>query len=421
MTDNLFAFDKSNRRIDANGMMHVENCNISKATVNKYYGREIPNYKALGLNPDGIYKLLRDPKELEKAAPTFANLPILSEHEPISSEKPRKDLTIGSIGTDVEFNSPYLVATVSFWDAEYIAAIETDTVRELSCAYRYVAVMNSGEYEGQKYDGVMTEIQGNHLALVEVGRAGSDVIVADRNPFIKQGITDMKMTKLGKALSVSISAAFPILAQDSLPPLVKDAEIKTLNKDALIKAVLALDGNIDAGTLGDIIEAIAGAGESPEAVEPEQPKVAEDDDVAAQVAALCGDKLDAETVQKLVALIAPAATDEFPEKDDKGGKEEEMKHAMDSLRKELRDAEKARRDVRGIVGDVEIEQAADVYKFALDHMTVDHEGVDDVVALRALFKVASTKPTQSASIKIAQDSAKGMTERFPAANRIKQI
>ena len=70
MRENILAFDKSNRRIDANGMLHVENCNISKATVNKYYGREIPNYKALGLNPEGIYKLLRDPKELEKAAPT---------------------------------------------------------------------------------------------------------------------------------------------------------------------------------------------------------------------------------------------------------------------------------------------------------------------------------------------------------------
>jgi hypothetical protein len=39
--------------------------------------------------------------------------------------------------------------------------------------------MQPGVYEGQHFDGIMTEIRGNHVALVRDGRAGGDVLVAD--------------------------------------------------------------------------------------------------------------------------------------------------------------------------------------------------------------------------------------------------
>jgi len=69
------AFDRASvRTYDRDGRLHVEISNISKAAVNPYTGREIPDYKALGLDPDKVYKLLRDPDELAKAAPTFNNI-----------------------------------------------------------------------------------------------------------------------------------------------------------------------------------------------------------------------------------------------------------------------------------------------------------------------------------------------------------
>jgi hypothetical protein len=39
--------------------------------------------------------------------------------------------------------------------------------------------MTPGTYGGIKYDGVMRDIVGNHVALVEEGRAGADVHVGD--------------------------------------------------------------------------------------------------------------------------------------------------------------------------------------------------------------------------------------------------
>ena len=58
--------------------------------------------------------------------------------------------------------------------------VTTSSFRELSCAYRYTPDFTPGKYEGTPYDFVMRAIRGNHVALVEEGRAGPDVVVADR-------------------------------------------------------------------------------------------------------------------------------------------------------------------------------------------------------------------------------------------------
>ena len=412
------AFDRSARRIDADGRLHVDRSHISKATVNPYYGREIPGYEALGLAPDKVYRLLRDPVELERGAATFARLPILSEHVPVTVDAPRPDLVVGAIGSEVVFTPPYLDADLCVWDSTAIAGIETDKVRELSCAYRYVPVMEPGEFEGQPYDGRMTEIQGNHLALVEVGRAGSDVVVADANPFnFKE--TAMKMSKLGKALFAALCAASPVLAADSaLPELVGNANRKTFKPDDIKAKLLALDADLDPQQLDNVIDALLDVEQDPKPVE--TPAAAADESPADKLRALLAGKVDDATMEAACALLATPAADEKPEGEG-GMKPEEVKAAMDSygakLRAEMREANEARADVRQTVGDViGMDSAAEIYGFALDHMKVDRKGVEGAAALRALFKVASAnKPTP---VHVAQDSA-GLAAKFPGAARFR--
>ena len=405
------AFDRTARRIDADGRLHVDRSHISKATVNPYYGKEIPGYEALGLQPDTVYRLFRDPVELERGAATFARLPILSEHVPVTVDTPRPDLVVGAIGSEITFTPPYLDADLCVWDATAIAGIETDKVRELSCAYRYVPVMEPGEFEGQPYDGRMTEIQGNHLALVEVGRAGSDVVVADRNPFILKE-SAMKMSKLGKALFAALCAASPVLAADSaLPALVGTANRKTFKKDDVKAKLLALDASIDSNQLDAVLDAILDVEQDPKPVE--TPAAAADESPADKLRALLAGKVDDATLEAACGLLATPAADEKPEP---GMKKEEVDAAMDGLRKELREAEEARRDVRAIVGDVMgMDSAAAVYGFALDHMKVDRAGVEGAPALRALFKVAASHKVAS-PVHVAQDSA-GLAAKFPGAAR----
>ena len=174
------AFDRNSvRSYDQDGRLHVATTPISKANICEYYGSEIQNAQELGLEPMRKYRMLRDPAELKKAAKTFNNLPVLTRHMPVTVDAPAKDLIIGSTGTDAEFNGPYLVNSLVFWDRAAIDDIEGGKRKELSCAYYYTPDMTPGTYEGRPYDGVMREIRGNHIALVPDGRAGSDVMVQD--------------------------------------------------------------------------------------------------------------------------------------------------------------------------------------------------------------------------------------------------
>lgn len=418
-----FALDKSARRTDEDGRLHIDRSHISKAAINPYYGQEIPGYEQLGLDANTVYKLFRDPAELAKAAPTFARLPILSDHVPTTVDNPQGDLVIGAIGSNVAFDSPYLDADLCFWDKEAIAGIETKKVHELSSAYRYDPVMEAGEYEGESYDGRMTNIRGNHLALVEVGRAGSDVVVADQNPFVNED-SQMRMTKLGKALFVAISAASPVLAQDSaLPGLVGNANRKTFKKAEVRDKLIALDATLSPQQLDNVIDALLDVEQDPMPQEMDEPAAAADESPEEKVKAMLDGKVDEDTINAICAMLPKeAAVDEEPDnlKDDKADKPEDVKAAMDSaiskVRAQLREADEARRDVADVIGNVYgMDSAADIYALALDEMKVDHKGVKDANSLRAIFNAVSAKASAPAP-RIAQDS-NGLATQHPNAMR----
>lgn len=178
MPDALFAFDRQTARSrDADGRMRVKNCVLSVAEVNPYYGKEIPGADGLGLRAEEVYELYRDPEELKKGAASFEGLPLMIKHVAQTADEPRKEYIGGSVH-NVAFDGKNLRGDLLVWDGEAIDLIESDTLSDLSCSYRYKPLMQAGEAKGKKYDGVMTGIQGNHVALVDDGRA-SGAHVAD--------------------------------------------------------------------------------------------------------------------------------------------------------------------------------------------------------------------------------------------------
>jgi 8-oxo-dGTP pyrophosphatase MutT (NUDIX family) len=176
----IFAIDQESvRRIDQEGRLHVAVTNISKANVCPYLGREIPLAEELGLDPDKIYNLLRHPEELRRAAKSFNGIQLLRKHVPVSADDPQLYDVVGCTGTEARFTDPYLRNSIVVWTEDAIKLIEAGSQRELSSAYRYRADMTPGTFRGARYDGIMRDIVGNHVALVEEGRAGTDVMVAD--------------------------------------------------------------------------------------------------------------------------------------------------------------------------------------------------------------------------------------------------
>ncbi|RUW08114.1 DUF2213 domain-containing protein, partial [Mesorhizobium sp. M1A.F.Ca.IN.022.05.2.1] len=262
--NDALAMDRNSvRSFDQDGHLRVEMTPISKANICPYYGREIPDFEALALDPERIYRLYRDADELAKAAPTFVGKPLLLKHIPVSAKDHPREAVVGALGDAVEFHAPYLMAPLSIWDGAAIALIESDRQKELSSSYRYRADMTPGTLAGECYDGVMRDISGNHVALVEEGRAGPDVVVGDSKMEI---ITMKKTALLSRMASVAHGAilahVMPKLAADQkidLGPALADitAENFKAKRPALIEAIAkATKGKLAADAKLDGLEAV---------------------------------------------------------------------------------------------------------------------------------------------------------------------
>jgi hypothetical protein len=163
---------------DRDGRLHIGAARIGKANVCEYKGSEIPGCKTLGLEPDHRYRLLRGPDEIAAAVRTFDALPLLISHIPVSADDHQPDLVVGATGSNAAFSEPYLTNDIVIWSREGISAVESGEQRELSLGYHYRVIMEPGITPGgDRFDGRMVDLCGNHLALVAKGRVGPDVAI----------------------------------------------------------------------------------------------------------------------------------------------------------------------------------------------------------------------------------------------------
>lgn len=233
----LIAFDRASvRTMDANGFMHVRVSPFTKEQVAPYYGREIPGYRELGLDPDKIYYGYRPAEELSKpeTVASFNGIPVQKRHHAEFADAPARETRVGATGTNAEWRAPYLMNSLTIFDADAQKAINSGALRELSAAYHYRPEMKAGEFDGQHYDFVMRDIRGNHLALVEEGRAGADVLVYDSKPGAKMNRLEEIRAKLAE-LTEEVDAALKT-GQDEEPA---DGGPLSEEEEATLKGLLA--------------------------------------------------------------------------------------------------------------------------------------------------------------------------------------
>lgn len=369
--DDLLGADRSLRTQDRFGRMHVETVNISKANVCPYQGREIPNYKQLGLDASKVYRLWRHPDELAAAAHTFDNLPLLADHIVVTADKPEQESIVGTTGSDTRFEYPYLKTSLAVWTSDAIAKIRRNEKRELSSSYGYAADMTPGVTpEGVAYDGVMRHITGNHVATVREGRAGHDVLVADEKP------PEFRLMLRATALA-ALSAFFkPDVDQVALD--------------------VALDAQMAAAELKAASDAKAKADKEAQDASPED---WEDDPEKTG--------MKRRKAKKVVAkdAAAPVVADKDP---NMVTKDEAAKLASDAATAAVaaalnaeRALAKARADVLPLVGAVALDSAEAVYRHALTAEKVANAATIHVDALP--FMVEQVKAAKIA--KVATDSA----------------
>ena len=173
---------QSKRTYDENGFLHVSISPLTRVQVAPYRGCEIPGWQELGLEPERVYRGYRPASELSKpeTIESVNGIPIQLAHHMDYADNPAKNTRVGSTGTDGAFHDPFLTNSLHIQDKNAIDRINDGSMRELSLAYRYKPVFTPGETpDGEKYDFIMTDISANHLALVDEGRAGHEVLVYD--------------------------------------------------------------------------------------------------------------------------------------------------------------------------------------------------------------------------------------------------
>lgn len=443
------AFDrKSVREYDRDGRLHVAVSNMAKEAVDQYLGEEIPGWDSLGLDPKRIYRVYRPGEELEKAVATFNNLPILRDHIPVSAEAPQQDLVIGSTGTDAVFEDGFIRNSAVIWVADDIDDIESETKREWSPGYYYTPIVENGNFNGVAYDVVMRDIVGNHVALVDEGRQGRDVVVADRQPETLKMIKSKRALMLHGAIAALIA---PKLAQDSkvnLTGALRNATAKNRGKDAdkvaaavvkLVTPKLAQDEGIDVSDVVEIIRAVDGVEGAPAEDEDNIPEPGADPDdgmvndadgdVLAKVMQFLEGKLSDEDMAALGELVG-GGSEEPAEDEEPGGEGDEpkpaseiAKPAMDrkAVGRMLAEIRQAERDVAPHIGEVTVamDSASAVYRLALDAAGVDLKGVP-ASAFKAMVALLPKPGATAAPVMAADRKAAGQSfaDRFPEANNL---
>ena len=470
MTELRLALDRASvrRKDEDTGHLHVSLTPISKACVNGYLGREIPNWQKLGLASDKIYRLYRDPGELEKAADTFDGKPLLIIHKAVHANDHPHEEVVGNVGNPV-WKPPFLMAGLNIWTKQAIDGIESEEQQQLSCGYAYDPDMTAGtSLDGEKYDGVMRNLRANHVALVKEGRAGPDVLVHDAKPRSLKEVFPMPksavLSRTADAVRGGLMAyAKPRLAQDAkvdLLPILKGVTSKTILAkapaiakafDAAVRPKLAADADMDQADVQGIVEeiaevmkdesdTIAAAVSGPETEADAKDAGANwsdvatflkgkisDEDLAELKKMFSGDDEGAEDRRKRGRPVVPSATDKEPVVTkaamDAALAKTRTDAAADAMAnaRSIRDAE---RFVSPWVGDLAIamDSAEAVHRAALDVLKVKHDGKHPD-ALATMIEAQPKPGERNKPTRLAQDAAvpgvKYDAVTFPNSGRLK--
>ncbi len=170
--------DKPRRNDDGYMAVHAR---AARTGIYQYLGREVdPEGKHFAA--DQIVNVYRPPEEVfDKASlGSFVGKPITDDHpaEGVSAANWR-NLARGTI-MGAARDGEFVGFDLAFMDAALITAID-EGKRELSNGYAADLSIEDGETpDGTKYQAVQRSIRGNHVAVVDAGRAGSSCcIMAD--------------------------------------------------------------------------------------------------------------------------------------------------------------------------------------------------------------------------------------------------
>ena len=220
----------------------------ARTGVYDYAGSEVDPENKHGLRDTPIVKVLRDDQTVfdNTSARSFIGKPITDDHpaEPVTS-KNWKDLARGTVMGAMR-DGEYLTFDLLLTDAEAIAKVDAGK-RELSNGYS--TDLQFGDFtapDGTKCQARQTSIVGNHVALVDRGRAGSNCAIKDRFAACDALPADLldRLTSIGdtpmKTLTID-GLKVPNVSDEAEAAIVKLQADKAAAERALSDATTAHD------------------------------------------------------------------------------------------------------------------------------------------------------------------------------------
>ena len=197
------------------GFLLCQNVPIAKVGKQKYTGYEISSH--VNIDPQEIVDVYRAAEDVfsSPAMASFEGKPITNEHPPDMLTPHDAARYLKGVCQNIRRDKQYLVADFLIYDAELIRQIENGK-RGVSCGYRSLFEMR----ENKIYQ---TNIEGNHIAIVEKGRAGEKVAIKDN----ALGGSSMSMNKnristRGKGVAVALANILPYFNRDAKPDEVAE-------------------------------------------------------------------------------------------------------------------------------------------------------------------------------------------------------
>lgn len=387
------------RHYDTNGYLTVEKSPILNTEPLEYMGFELLGNRqpreiaGKMVEPDKVYTVRIPQEELEKAAPSFCLLPLVDGHKWLSGDARNnadadpKEYQEGTTGEKAEVVDGKLYVPLKFTGKEILRHL-SNGVEELSASYEHNLLPD----ETGKADFVAVDIIGNHVALVENGRCGSDVRVYNS----KGGL----MTKTSNEVALLVNGKKIDLEQFFAQEQQEDAHANTgaitdnENGEIDKRAVIDKIGGLlkDKGLSDEDIRAVIGMAE----------KLSYDKSEAGTADNGCPWKSKNEDGDDKPA----------PEADKEDGEDvgEKIKAANAAVLKTIAENQKAARqayeDVRGLTGDFNGlgMSAAEIYAHALTERGIraENRSVEEMKAVVETLK--SVRVDNSFKPSIVSDS-----------------
>lgn len=165
----------------------VADARVARTGVQLYAGYEV------GKPEMAVVRVYRPDTEVfsRDTLASFAHRPVTNDHpdEPITADN-WKDHAVGNTSEEIARDGAFIRVPLMVSDGATIKLIE-DGKRELSAGYTCDLVFEAGQTaDGEAYDAVQKHIRANHVAIVQRGRAGSEVRIGDAGKWGAAPIND---------------------------------------------------------------------------------------------------------------------------------------------------------------------------------------------------------------------------------------